>query len=167
MWECFYQAWELFDLAGNRPSSSVRSSELFMAGIWCAVSGFLSYAVLDGLMVRWIVTYSTPATIVRMFSCACLNIAMIQVLFSVFAPGQTYLLHIWILISCILTIAYIVQNFVTSNLALEHKSRSVDLYNITVFAVVPVGVASFLTMMNLLWCLMILRIDLQIPDKMI
>ena len=61
--------------------------------------------------------------------------------------------------------AYIIQNFVTSNLALEHKSRSVDLYNIAVFAVVPVGIASFLTMISLLWSLMILRIDLEIPDR--
>ena len=165
MWECFYQAWELFDTSGSRPISSVRSSELFMAGIWCIVSGYLSYAVLDGLMVRWIVTYSTPAAIVRMLSCACLNIAMIQGLYSILSPDHTYLLHVWILISCILTVAYIIQNFVTSNLALEQKSRSVDLYNIAVFAVVPVGIASFLTMLSLLRSLMILRIDLENQEK--
>lgn len=132
-----------------------------MAGIWCIVSGYLSYSCLDGLMVRWIVTYSTPAAIVRMLSCSALYTAMTQSLHSLFStPEKVFYLHIWILISCILTLAYAVQNFVTSNLSLEKKTRSVDLINIAVFAVVPVGLASFLTMLGLLRVLMILRWDL-------
>lgn len=161
MWECFYQSWELLNTKATRPIHSAGASELFMAGIWCLVSGYLSYAVLDGLMVRWIVTYSTPAAIVRMISCACLNIAMIQGLFSIFSPDRTYLLHVWILISCILTVAYTIQSFITSNLALEKKSRYFDFYNIAVFAVVPVGLASFLTMVCLLRSLIILRMDIE------
>jgi N-glycosylation protein len=160
MWRCFYGAWELLDRQGST-IISVRSSELAMAGVWCIVSGYLSYAVLDGLMVRWIVTYSSPAAIVRMLSCATLNIAMIQTLHSLFSPDKTYLLHIWILASCIQTVAYIIQNFVTSNLALEKRARSVDLLNIAVFAVVPVGMASFITMLGLLRTLIILRMDLE------
>lgn len=159
MGECFYQFWELLQLKTSRPVWSTSASELFMAAVWCFVAGYLSYSVLDGLMVRWIMTYSTPAAIVRMLSCACLNIAMIQGLFSVLSPDRTYLLHVWILISCILTVAYIIQNFVTSNLALENKARYFDLYKIAVFAVVPVGLASFLTMVSLLRDLMILRMD--------
>lgn len=160
MWRCFYGAWELLDRQGST-IISVRSSELVMAGLWCIVSGYLSYAVLDGLMVRWIVTYSSPAAIVRMLSCATLNIAMIQTLHFLFSPDKTYLLHIWILASCIQTVAYIIQNFVTSNLALEKRARSVDLLNIAVFAVVPVGMASFITMLGLLRTLIILRMDLE------
>lgn len=167
MWECFYQFWEILQATSSpaevasRPISACGASEIFMAGIWCLVAGYLSYAVLDGLVVRWIVTYSTPAAIVRMLSGACLNIAMIQGLFSVLSPDRTHLLHVWILISCILTGAYIIQNFVTSNLALEKKSRYFDLYKIAVFAVVPVGLASFMTMVSLLRSLMILRMDLE------
>lgn len=160
MWECFYQSWQVLNTK-SLPVYSTGVSELFMAGIWCIVSGYLSYAVLDGLMVRWIVTYSTPAAIVRMISCACLNVAMIQGLLSVLSPDRTYLLHVWILISCISTVAYIIQSFVTSNLALEKKSRYFDLYNIAVFAVVPVGLASFLTMVVLLRSLIILRLDIE------
>lgn len=158
MWNCLHEAYLLED---SRPITSVRSSELFLASIWCIVSGYLSYCVIDGLMVRWLVTYSQPAAIVRVLSCSTLNIAMIQSLHSLLSPDRTYLLHVWILVSCILTLAYIVQNFVTSNLALEKRARSVDLYNIAVFAVVPVGLASFVTMLGLLRCLLILRMDLE------
>jgi hypothetical protein len=113
-------------------------------------------------MVRWIVTYSAPAAIVRMLSCSTLNIAMIQTLHSLISSAdKTYLLHTWILVSCILTVAYTIQNFVTSNLALEKRTRSVDLLKIAVFAVVPVGIASFITMLGLLRNLMILRMDLE------
>lgn len=50
MWNCLHEAWLLED---TRPMHAVRSSELFLAGIWCIVSGYLSYSVIDGLMVRW------------------------------------------------------------------------------------------------------------------
>ncbi|ODQ65318.1 hypothetical protein NADFUDRAFT_70809 [Nadsonia fulvescens var. elongata DSM 6958] len=164
MWECFYEAWQIRRTPDMRTITSVRSTEVFLAGIWCIVSGYLSYAVLDGLMVRWIVTYSTPAAIVRMLSCSILNIAMIHVLHSIFSPDNAYLLHIWILISLILTIAYTIQNFVTSNLALEKKRRSVDVIAIAVFAVVPVGLASFLTMLGLIRSLMIVRLELEFDN---
>lgn len=110
-----------------------------------------------------IVTYSTLGAILRVLSCSTMNIVMIQSLHSLLSPDRTYLLHIWILISCILTVAYIIQNFVTSNLALSGKknNRSVDLYNIAVFAVVPVGIASFITMLGLLRSLLILRLGLE------
>ncbi|CAN6675047.1 hypothetical protein TRVA0_081S00298 [Trichomonascus vanleenenianus] len=163
MWNCLYEAWQIQQNNDPRPITSVRSSELFMAGIWCIVSGYLSYSVVDGLMVRWIVTYSSPAAILRVLSCSTLNIAMTQALHSILSPDRTYLLHVWILVSCILTVAYIIQNFVTSNLALEKKTRSVDLYNIAVFAVVPVGLASFVTMLGLLRSLLILRLTLEQP----
>lgn len=132
-----------------------------MAGIWCIVAGYLAYAVLDGLMIRWIVTYSTPAAIVRMLSAATLNIVMVHAVHSLISSEQAYQLHIWILISCVLTLAYIIQNFVTSNLALEKKARSVDLIQIAVFAVVPVGMASFLTMLGLIRCLTIVQWDIE------
>lgn len=82
---------------------------------------------------------------------------MMHALVSILSPDTTYRLHVWILISCILTVAYTVQNFVTSNVSLERKRRSVDLYNIAVFAVVPVGLASFITMLGLMRSIMILQ----------
>lgn len=143
------------------PMASVRASELLMAGIWCIVAGYLSYSVLDGLMVRWLVTYSAPAAIVRMLSCATLNVTMIHTLHNLISPDRTYVLHVWILISCILTVAYTVQNFITSNLALDNIGRSVDLLNVAVFAVVPVGLASFATMLGLLRSIMIMNQELS------
>ena len=39
--------------------------------------------------------------------------------------------------------------------------RTIDLYNITVFCVVPVGLASFITMVGLLRNLFIQRLDVE------
>ncbi|KAK6453762.1 N-glycosylation protein-domain-containing protein [Scheffersomyces xylosifermentans] len=146
--------------------TSARLSEHFLTGVWCIVSAYLSFSVLDGLIVRWIVTYSTPAAIVRVLSMSTMIIAVEQYLVSTFsADGYKYGLHIWILISCCLTLSYIVQNFVTSNIDLkkggQKRARFFDIYNIAVFAVVPVGMASFITMIGLLRSLLILRIDID------
>lgn len=141
----------------NSAFLSIRFSQLILACVWCIVSGYLAYAVLDGLMDRWLITYSTPAVIVRLVSSSALNIAMTQAVVSVLSPDLNYKLHVWILISCILTVAYTVQNFITSNLALEKRKRSVDLYNIAVFAVVPVGLASFFTMLAMMRSVIILE----------
>ncbi|KAH3669183.1 hypothetical protein WICMUC_005022 [Wickerhamomyces mucosus] len=140
-----------------------RSSEHFIVGIWCLVSAYLSYQVIDGLMVRWIVTYQTTAAILRVLAMSLLIIFIEQATLSIFSPYSSYSLHTWILISCILTIAYILQNFVTSNLDLKSgkKPRTIDYYNITVFAVVPVGLASFVSMIAVLRALLILRLDLD------
>lgn len=145
--------------------TSARMSEHFLTGVWCIVAGYLTYAILDGLMIRWIVTYSTPAAIVRMLSMSTIIITIEQYLLSAFsADGYKYGLHIWILISCCLTFLYFVQNFVTLNLDLRGKSRArfFDFYNIAVFAVVPVGFASFITMIVLLQSLLILRLDVEV-----
>lgn len=154
-------------LARASPITKARASEHFLTGVWCIVAGYLSYSVLDGLMVRWIVTYLTAAAIVRMLSMSVIIITIEQYLVATFsAEGYKYGLHIWILISCCLTITYIVQNFVTSNLDLKGKRRArfFDFYTIAVFAVVPVGMASFITMIGLLRSLLILRLDIDLKD---
>lgn len=144
--------------------TSARLSEHFLTGVWCIVAGYLSFSVLDGLMIRWIVTYLTLAAIVRMLSMSTIMITIEQYLLSTFtADGYKYGLHIWILISCCLTLLYIGQNFVTLNLDLKGNTRArfFDFYNIAVFAVVPVGLASFITMIGLLRSLLILRLDID------
>lgn len=146
--------------------TGARISEHFLTGVWCIVSAYLSYSVLDGLMVRWIVTYLTSAAIVRMLSMSMIIVSVEQYLVATFsAQGYKYGLHIWILISCCLTIVFVVQNFVTLNLDLKDgkkRARFFDFYNIAVFAVVPIGLASFVTMIGLLRSLLILRLDLEV-----
>lgn len=151
----------------NDMSTTITSAKLpehFLTGVWCIVAGYLSYSVLDGLMIRWIVTYSTGAAILRMLSMSTMILTIEQYLVATFsANGYRYGLHIWILISCCLTFVYIVQNFVTSNIDLKGKRRArfFDFYNIVVFAVVPVGLASFITMIGLLRSLLIVRLDIE------
>ncbi|KAH3668585.1 hypothetical protein OGAPHI_002339 [Ogataea philodendri] len=159
---------------------SVRASEFFLAGVWCLVSGFLSYSILDGLMVRWIVMYAIQAAIVRMLSMSLLIVALVEVLTFMFNNVKNeYCLPVWILISCVMTLIYIIQNFVTSNLRLDSHlqdkavpptpgkvPRTVDLYNITVFAVVPIGLASFVTMIGLIRLVLILRLEMVMEQEL-
>ncbi|CEP62116.1 Eos1p LALA0_S04e08196g [Lachancea lanzarotensis] len=212
-----------------------RSSEYLLCSLWCIVSAYLTYAILDSLMVRWIVKYSTVAAILRMFSMSLLIVTLEMLLLSSLSPKGDYLLHTWILISCMLTGAYIWQSFLTSDLNYVEqepsqafksassiggatpagslrssssssslsgqvtcttttnttptpsssspsdnrkrrrgsrylrltKNRQIHLYNITVFCVVPVGLASFITMVGLLRNLVIQRLDLEQLEHLI
>ncbi|ODV85288.1 hypothetical protein CANARDRAFT_189160, partial [[Candida] arabinofermentans NRRL YB-2248] len=154
--------------------TTVRASEFFLAGIWCIVSGYLSYSILDGLMVRWIVMYAISAAVVRMLSMSLFIIMLVELISFMFNTiDNDYCLPTWILISCVMTLIYIIQNFVTSNLRLDEHlkhlkvkelkiKRTVDLYNLTVFAVLPIGIASFITMIGLLRLLLILRLEITV-----
>lgn len=162
------QSWWVVVKGARVPGALVltgaRLSEHFLTGVWCMVSAYLLYSVLEGLMVRWIVTYSTTGAIVRMLLMSAIMIVVERYLVAAFlAEGYNYGLHTWIMISCVLTVLYIAQNFVTSNIDLKghRRARFFDFYNIVVFAVVPVGVASFITMVGLLRSLLILRLDID------
>ncbi|SCV05472.1 LANO_0H08240g1_1 [Lachancea nothofagi CBS 11611] len=212
---------------------TARASEYLLCSLWCVVAAYLTYAILDSLMVRWIVKYSTMAAILRMFSMSLLIVTLEMLLLSSLSPKGDYYLHTWILISCMLTGAYIWQSFLTSDLnyveqdspsptpspvsssgniptttaattTTTHRSsssgstttnpvtcdpsadsvssrkrkrsprslrltkpRQIHLYNITVFCVVPVGFASFITMIGLLRNLVIQRLDLEQLERMI
>ncbi|KAK9375033.1 N-glycosylation protein-domain-containing protein [Lipomyces chichibuensis] len=150
---CLYEAWKVT----NAPNGPARSLELVLAALWAGVSAYLFYAFIDGLMLRWLVMYSSPATILRLLSINTLMAAMTRLVLTTFADDPVNLLPTWILIACILTAAYAIQNFVTSNIAIEERARRVDIYHIAVFAVVPVGIASFITMLGLIRSLMVIR----------
>lgn len=163
-WKLTYYNEHNIEILDNSP----RGCEYFLTGIWCIVSAYLSYSILDSLLVRWIVTYLTSAAIVRVLSMLTIIITIELFLVGAFSDsGQKYGLHIWLLISCFLTFVYIVQNFVTSNLEISSRkgirktARFFDIYNIVVFAVVPVGLASFVTMIGLLRSLLLLRMDID------
>lgn len=200
---------------------TARSSEYILCSLWCVVSAYLTYAILDSLMVRWIVKYSTIAAILRMFSMSLLIITVEMLLLSSLSPNGDYYLHTWILISCVLTGAYIWQSFLTSDLSYVEqnpisagstsaygrrsssshslsalsdptnasqedltqtasrkkknahtvfnfaKNKQIHFYNITVFCVVPVGFASFITMIGLLRNLVIQRLDVEQLERII
>lgn len=236
--------------------TKARASEHLFCALWCLVSLYLTYAILDSLMVRWIVKYSTLAAILRMFSMSMIIITFELMLLASLSPEKNYFLHTWITISCILTAVYIWQSYLTSDLNYvrnkkldindidvddeiegingqfsysttieatpdnnseyevisnedspsqinqrrlntigSEQSRSstptsatsqrrsqkrntvksidfttkryIDLYNITVFCVVPVGIASFITMVGLLRNLFIQRLDVEQLGRML
>lgn len=69
-------------------------------------------------------------------------------------------LQIWILVSVLLTTLYTLQTFVTSDIGTSQRGRTVDLFHIAVYAVIPIGLASFITMLALIRNLMVLQLYL-------
>lgn len=67
-------------------------------------------------------------------------------------------LQIWILISVLLTTLYTLQTFITSDLGQSKRGRTLDLFHIAVYAVIPIGIASFLTMIALIRNLMLVQL---------
>ena len=106
----------------------IRGSEHFLTGLWCIVAGYLSYSILDSLLVRWIMTYLTSAAIVRVLSMLTIIITIELYLINTTSAITDYGLHIWIFISCVLTFTYIVQNFVTSNLELINYYKRTTIH---------------------------------------
>lgn len=212
--------------------TTVRATEFFLASIWCLVSALLSYTILDGLMIRWMVIYDVHAVIVRILSMSLIIIMVIEMFNYTFNNADNeFCLTVWIFISCVLTLFFILQCFLSSNLIVEKQftldenrsknknnnigceinndfelpkrneqhtqkthfrsnsgiadgnsndnrsginhnnnennfkgkyKRKVDFYNLVVYAVVPVGVASFVSMVGLVRLLVILRLDIGI-----
>ena len=221
--------------------TTVRATEFFLASLWCLVSALLSYTILDGLMVRWMVMYAIQAVIVRILSMSLIIVMVVEIFGYTFNNADNeFCLTVWIFISCVLTIFFIIQCFYSNNLDIEQRlsskaalgsdlarsrsntanncnnnlnsgyhdnydndnqtggpldereerdpkdesgagnwntrgnsgiagenlknklKRKVDLYNLIVFAVVPIGVASFVSTVGLVRLLVILRLDIGI-----
>lgn len=227
--------------------TTVRATEFFLASLWCLVSALLSYTILDGLMVRWMVMYAIQAVIVRILSMSLIIVMVVEIFNYTFNnTDNEFCLTVWIFISCVLTIFFIIQCFISNNLDIEQQlsskalsnsefarsrsstannssnnlssgnmdnyvyinrednedgagggteeggereskeesgadnwnnrgnsgitgenlrskfKRKVDLYNLIVFAVVPIGVASFISTVGLVRLLLILRLDIGI-----
>ncbi|GMM43762.1 Eos1 protein [Pichia kluyveri] len=205
---------------------TVRATEFFLASLWCLVSALLSYIILDGLMIRWMIMYDIKATIVRILSMSLMIIMIIEMFNYTFNNADNeFCLTVWILISCVLTIIFIIQCFQSNNSYIDNQfnskakdvvesiellrnrsnsnnhnrnnsnsysinnineemvydnandqsnsgiteiskvkkkfKRKIDLYNLVVFAVVPIGVASFISTIGLVRLLLILRLDVS------
>lgn len=203
--------------------TTVRATEFFLASLWCLVSCVLSFNIVDGMMVRWMLIYDIQAVIIRILSMSLIIILIIEMMNYTFNNSDNeFCLTVWILISCVLTFIFIVQCFWSNNLIIEdqlkrkrmrnlesrslsnhningdrfgighndnsnagvqsasqtntgtqsHQSvppnddskveykRRVDFYNLVVYAVVPIGVASFISTIGLVRLLLILRLDI-------
>ncbi|BFZ61912.1 hypothetical protein YB2330_002990 [Saitoella coloradoensis] len=160
--------------------------ELGAACMWCAVCGYLSFWFTDGLMLRWLIRYSPLATCIRLLSLSTINAALTYGIVWTewgWMREPSGLLVAWIVEACVLTVAYTIQDWVTSDLSLpvapraqrsprtvrfktsdddppsglekdkdeEGGYRELDLVEVAVFAVVPVGMAGFVTMVLGLW----------------
>lgn len=128
--------------------------------VWCLVSCYLSFAFTDGLMLRWLFNYGPTPTIVRLLTLNAFNYYLTTTILSFTLGKADLVLPAWILISVILTGAYCVQDWLTSNIAIissDQETRGVNFLEIAVFCVVPVGLASFFTMIMLLWLRLVTR----------
>lgn len=123
------------------------------SAVWCSVACYLSFSVTDGLMIRWLFHYGPSATIVRLLTFSAFNYYITAIILSLAGGRSDLYLPAWIVISLILTVAYIIQDYLTSNIAIVtpgHGRRMVNFLEVAVFCVVPVGMASFFTMILLL-----------------
>lgn len=85
--------------------TTVRATEFFLASIWCLVSALLSYTILDGLMVRWMLIYAIQAVIVRILSMSLIIVMVVEMFNYTFNNADNeFCLTVWIFISCVLTL---------------------------------------------------------------
>lgn len=154
-------AWLTRLLAESFPAATAESSSYLLplaSALWCTVASYLSFAVTDGLMLRWLFHYGPSATIIRLLTFNAFNYYITKVILSLTGNRADLVLPAWILISLILTVAYIIQDYLTSNIAIvtpSHGARKVNFLEVAVFCVVPVGIASFCTMILLLMLRMV------------
>ncbi|ODV89870.1 hypothetical protein CANCADRAFT_96975 [Tortispora caseinolytica NRRL Y-17796] len=152
-----YSAVYCISTAANMPpecKGAVRPIELVLAAIWCIVGTYLTRALINGLLLRWLVYYSPLGTALRLLSFAAATGAVYQQ--SLQRTDTAHLLPVFIFLSCVLTVGYAIQNFITSDLSRPGR-RSWNLVRVAVFAVVPIGLASFITMLSLLRLVFLLR----------
>ncbi|OLL26230.1 N-glycosylation protein eos1 [Neolecta irregularis DAH-3] len=114
----------------------------------------------NGMLDRWLVRYSPQATIIRLLSLTALNCVITNGITTTISSGyEEFLLPSWIGISCVLTVAYTIQDYITSNVFREpDRKRQLNLKEVAVFGVVPVGFAGFLSLLLALWKIHQLRV---------
>ncbi|EMR10826.1 hypothetical protein PNEG_00972 [Pneumocystis murina B123] len=123
--------------------------EIWMASIWFIVCAFLFYKLTSGLLLRWHMKYSYPAILIRLMSLNLMNGCLTR-LFVSFSSNKIQQLFCAILMTCILACIYIIQNYVTSNfsqLGITKAPKRLNLINIAIYVMVPIGFASFITML--------------------
>ncbi|QDS67744.1 hypothetical protein FKW77_006083 [Venturia effusa] len=82
--------------------------EVFLAAIWCAVSGYLSFFSMDCLMMRWLLIYSPIASIIRLITASFIYYVGTNFIlqYSGSNLNPILLLPAWILIASFLAIIY-------------------------------------------------------------
>ncbi|TID17550.1 N-glycosylation protein EOS1 [Venturia nashicola] len=82
--------------------------EVFLAAVWCAVSGYLSFFSMDCLMMRWLLIYSPIASIVRLITASFIYYVGTNFILQYSGSNldPTLPLPAWILIAAIVAIVY-------------------------------------------------------------
>lgn len=143
---------------GVQATDDVTRLTHLLPALWTLVSAYMAYCIIDESMIRWIVTYSNPAAVFR----AVVSIVLYAVIVNLMTAIDNNPVHqftIWILISSGSTVAYIFQSFVASNLAHQARERTLNLFRIAVYAVIPIGLASFLSLFVLIRILLLVQYD--------
>ncbi|KAK8234180.1 N-glycosylation protein-domain-containing protein [Phyllosticta capitalensis] len=83
-------------------------TEVALALLWCATSGYLSFYFLDCLMSRWLLNYAAPATLVRLWTVVAINFFTTSrwLRLSGADDEPRLLLPAWICIATTLTLLY-------------------------------------------------------------
>lgn len=158
VWEYVEDARKCYVATGSITACSFNT---WLPAIWCIVSGYMTWLGLRGMILRWVFTYNELAAVFRVITCVLINYLAISTLTHFrHSRGTTNMidLQIWILISVLLTTLYTLQTFITSDLGQSKRGKTLDLFHIAVYAVIPIGLASFLTMIALIRNLMLVQL---------
>ncbi|CAG8478486.1 9171_t:CDS:2 [Paraglomus occultum] len=124
--------------------------DYLIACMWCMLAGLWSYWLADSLMRRWIFYYKVSSAIIRLISLQAINWVATSYVASHYGPDQP--VWTWIVVSCILAVANIIQWLFLST-GHHHEpatSRSTVWKDIMKFILIPLSIVSFLTMVALL-----------------
>ncbi|KAK7513276.1 N-glycosylation protein-domain-containing protein [Phyllosticta citriasiana] len=94
---------------GGEDEGTLVLTEVGLALLWCATSGYLSFYFLDCLMSRWLLNYAAPATLVRLWTVVAINFFTTSrwLRLSGASSSPHLLLPAWICIATTLTLLYV------------------------------------------------------------
>jgi len=100
--KCVYVIWEY-----TGTDFRCLEIELWLAVLWCGVSAWLSYLLINNLMARWLIYYTPTATIVRLFSINAINAYLTSSALALIGENDSrMLLPAWIFVASVLAVSY-------------------------------------------------------------
>ncbi|CAG8765244.1 19937_t:CDS:2, partial [Dentiscutata erythropus] len=142
--------------ASKAPADNVLelSTELdyWLGAMWCLLAGLWSYWLADGLMRRWLFYYEITSAIIRLISLQAINWVITAFVISNYGHDEP--VWTWVICSIVLAISNVIQWLFTST-AKHYKpgdpeASKMTLREILRYIILPLAIASFITMMCLL-----------------
>ncbi|CAG8729828.1 35302_t:CDS:2, partial [Racocetra persica] len=137
--------------AGNALELSTEL-DYWLGAMWCLLAGLWSYWLADGLMRRWLFYYEVTSAIIRLISLQAIN--WVVTAFVISHYGHDEPVWTWVICSIVLAICNVIQWLFTSTTKHfkpgDPEASKMTLRDILRCIILPLAIASFITMMCLL-----------------